>query len=132
MPDPLMAFTIRANGLLRVLKTQIEVSTINLPNVTMIEAIWDTGATGSTITTKVVQALGLVPIGMTQVNTANGIATQNTYLVNIKLPNGLGIRDVTVMECAALSSGCDALIGMDIINLGDLSITNHQGKTVMS
>ena len=28
--------------------------------------------------------------------------------------------------------GCDVLIGMDIICLGDLAITNHDGKTIMT
>jgi hypothetical protein len=32
----------------------------------------------------------------------------------------------------ALAGGIEALIGMDIITLGDFSITNHKGVTCMS
>jgi predicted aspartyl protease len=127
------AFTVKSNGgLLRVLITDIQVivtgNTTGLP----IKAIWDTGATGSAITKKVAQKLGLIPTGMAQVSTANGIATQNTYTINIGLPNHVVIQNVIVTEIDALSAGCDALIGMDVITIGDFSITNHQGITCMS
>ncbi len=79
-----------------------------------------------------VKALGLVPTGMSHVNTANGLAIQNTYIVDVVLPNGLRVTDVTVTGATALSGGCEVLIGMDIITLGDLSITHYKGSTCMS
>ena len=82
------AFTIKSSGgLLRVLITDVNVHMPGSPNYTAIKAIWDTGASGSAITKKVAQQLGLIPSGMAQVNTANGIATQNTYTIDIGLPN---------------------------------------------
>jgi predicted aspartyl protease len=50
-------------------------------------AIWDTGATNSVITQKVVQDCGLSPISMVKVHTASGEALSNVYLVSIRLPN---------------------------------------------
>lgn len=44
-----------------------------------------------------------------------------------KMPKG-----IEATEVSALSGGCDALIGMDVITLGDFSITNHKGITCMS
>ncbi len=127
------AFTVKSNGgLLRVLITDINIHVSGTTNHVPIKAIWDTGASGSAITKKVAQQLGLIPTGMAQVNTANGIATQNTFTVDIGLPNKVLIQGVIVTEIDALSVGCDALIGMDIITLGDFSITNHNGSTCMS
>ena len=97
-----------------------------------MQAIWDTGATATVITQNVVNELGLIPTGMSIVFTANGETTQNTYIVDIGLPNGVVVKDVTVTCAIALSGGCEALIGMDIISLGDFSITNHNGSTCMS
>jgi len=52
--------------------------------------------------------------------------------VDIGLPNKVIIQSVIAIEVDGLSIDCDALIGMDIITLGDFSITNHKGKTCMS
>lgn len=127
------AFTVKSSGgLLRVLITDVYVHIPGGINHTAIKAIWDTGASGSAITKKVAQQLGLVPTGMAQVNTANGIATQNTYTIDIGLPNKVIIQGIIATEIDALAAGCDALIGMDVITLGDFSITNHNGSTCMS
>lgn len=127
------AFTVKSSGgLLRVLITDVNVHISGSPKHSAIKAIWDTGASGSAITKKVAQHLGLVPTGMAQVNTANGIATQNTYTIDIGLPNKVIIQGIVATEIDALAAGCDALIGMDIITLGDFSITNHNGSTCMS
>lgn len=127
------AFTVKSTGgLLRVLITDINVHLPGSPDYSAIKAIWDTGASGSAITKKVAQQLGLVPSGMAQVNTANGLATQNTYTIDIGLPNKVIIQSIIATEIDALTAGCDALIGMDVITLGDFSITNHNGSTCMS
>jgi hypothetical protein len=64
------------------------------------------------------------------VHTASGQAIQNTYLVHVALPMGILIPNITVTE--SILSECDALIGMDIISLGDFSITNKDRNTIMS
>lgn len=126
------AFTVKGNGILRVLTTDVAVLIASSTNGVDIKAIWDTGATGSAITKKVSRALGLIPTGFADVNTANGVTRQNTFTIDIKLPNGVIIQGIIATEVDALSGGCDALIGMDVITLGDFSITNHKGLTCMS
>ncbi len=127
------AFTVKSKiGLLRVLVTDINVHISGDSKHSAIKAIWDTGASGSAITKKVAHQLGLLPTGMAQVNTANGIVTQNTYTIDIGLPNKVIIQGIIATEIDALAAGCDALIGMDVITLGDFSITNHNGNTCMS
>jgi hypothetical protein len=128
-----VAFTIKStNGLSNVLVTKVQIVVPGSNKACEVNAIWDTGATGSVITSNVAKALGLIPTGMAQVHTANGMATQNTYTIHIGLPNKALIQDIIATEVNALSSGCDALIGMDVITLGDFSITNHNGVTCMS
>jgi hypothetical protein len=127
------AFTVKSTGgLLRVLITDIYIHIPGSNSHTAIKAIWDTGASGSAITKKVAQQLGLIPSGMAHVNTANGIATQMTYTVDIGLPNKVIIQGIVATQVDALAAGCDALIGMDVITLGDFSVTNHNGSTCMS
>ena len=126
------AFTANHLGRANQIITEV---TIILPNTNikqLVKAIWDTGATASVITEKIVNALGLKPTGMSNVITANGPTVQSTYIVDIVLPNNLQVRDVTVTGAPGFSSDCDVLIGMDIISLGDFSITNFEGNTCLS
>jgi predicted aspartyl protease len=127
------SLTIRASGISKVLITPINLVVPETDNSHSITALWDTGATGSAITKRAAQALGLVPTGIKQVQTANGLCIQNTYTVNIVLLNGVRVTDLVVTELDGLvGADSDALIGMDVICLGDFSITNHKGKTCMS
>lgn len=137
------SFTVEANGIARILLTPIMISfptmdesKISNAKVYECKGIWDTGATGSCITKKVSNSLGLIPTGAKDVHTAAGLVKQNSYEVNIYLPNKLIIPFVTVSECEALTSDpneqIEVLIGMDIISLGDFCVTNHNGKTCMS
>lgn len=112
--------------------TDINVYIAGTNKFILIKAIWDTGATGTVITKSVAKRLGLIPTGMAEVITANGRAIQKTFTVDIGLPNKVIIQSVIAIEVDGLSIDCDALIGMDIITLGDFSITNHKGKTCMS
>lgn len=127
------AFTIKSKGgLLRVLISDLTVVDSVSNKSCSIKAIWDTGATGSVITKKVAADLGVLPSGKSQVSTANGTVIQNTYIVSLVLPQGLIVEGVLVTEVDSLNGNCDALIGMDIVSLGDFSITNFDGVTTMS
>lgn len=93
-------------------------------------ALWDTGATNTVITKRVAKALGLVQTGVALVNHAAGQSFKPKYVVNIMLPNNVGIPYVEVTEGDL--TGEDVLIGMDIITRGDFAITNVGGKTTFS
>ena len=88
----------------------------------VVKAIWDTGAYASVISPKVAQELGLMPVGVKPIQTANGTYEAYAYVVDMMLPNKLVIRGVEVSESDL--KVCDALIGMDIISMGDVKITN--------
>jgi len=42
------------------------------------------------------------------------------------------IKYTKVTECDGLIGSFDALVGMDLITLGDLAITNRDGRTIVS
>lgn len=129
------AFTLSKGYRLNVLKTPVTVSTdikINPQSHTKnFIAIWDTGATSSVISSRVAQEMNLTPIGKTIVSTANGRAEVNRYIVTLELPNHLVINDIEVSE-GNLGANTDLLIGMDIITLGDFSITNIDNCTTFT
>lgn len=131
------AFTNTYVGISSVLTSEIGLS---LPFQTKIailpshniKAIWDTGASCSAITKKAADILRLIPVSKTIVNTANGSIERNVYYVNIHLPNRVTIQYLKVTECSDLIGDFDMLVGMDVITIGDLAITNHSGQTTMS
>lgn len=131
------AFTLKSEGRLRDLKTHCGVCKAfnpleggGHPEVSQFEGLWDTGASGSVVSKNVVEKLGLKPIGKSKVFHANGESVVNVYAINLFLPNQVGFQFVKVTE--GVLSGFDLLIGMDIITMGDFSITNVGGKTTFS
>ena len=126
-------------GLLRALETPCQAcaafdpATIpqnQHPKLEKFTAIWDTGATNSVITQRVVDVCGLKPTGMTQVHGIHGPESAETFLVHIQLPNNVEFLYVKVTRGKLISA--DMLIGMDIITVGDFSITNVGKKTIFS
>ncbi len=129
-------FTLKSTGrLYRLPSDALILSSAREPNTSytpkMWSAIWDTGATKSCITQRVVDDLHLISVGQTEMGTASGTATVDTYYVDIGLPNRIIIPNILV-SCANLGRDLDVLIGMDIISLGDFAITNVGGKTTFS
>jgi len=130
------AFTKNEKGLINVLKTQVNIivdKKINpnyKENKKQYEAIWDTGATSTVISKKLAQKLNLTSVGKTKVRTTGGIIEVNKYILGLRLPNDLKIHNV--MLTAGDLGGTDFLIGMDIITLGDFSVTNVNNKTTFS
>jgi len=104
-------------------------ATTDCPPYTQFTAIWDTGATGSVITQRIVSYLDLKPIGMTKVHHYGGEDTRPVYLVNLVLPNKVGVSQLRVTLGEII--GADFLIGMDIISRGDFAVTNANGKTLL-
>lgn len=100
------------------------------PQMPEFDAIWDTGATNCVITQTVVDTCGLVPTGRTRISGVDGVIETDTYLVNLILPNRVGVMGVRATKGNMV--GIDLLIGMDVINRGDFAVTNLNGKTKFS
>lgn len=89
-------------------------------------ATWDTGATNTVVSEKVVKECGLVPTGIIKVSTAGGIMEAYTYVINIVLPDEVKINNLKVT--GGKLGGTDVLIGMDIITRGDFAVSNYKGQ----
>lgn len=129
------AFTYKANGKANVLLSDVKVSAHKelIPDAILndFKAIWDTGATNTAISERVVKQCNLIPISKATSNTANGQRIVNVYLIDLYLPNNVSISGVRATEFTAVE-GSDLLIGMDVIGMGDLAISNYMGKTTFS
>ena len=134
--DEFLAFTLKSNGIMNMLKTDTlvlsDIRNKNVPYTPKLwRGLWDTGASKSSITQRIVDDLNLIPVGNTNISTANGIVAVNTYFVDFGLPNGVTVKNVLV-SCADLGDDIDVLIGMDIIRHVDFAITNTNKKTTFS
>jgi predicted aspartyl protease len=90
--------------------------------------IWDTGASGTAISKKVADALGLISTKVTKVYHAQGETLANVYLVSLGFPDSsLRFKELSVNE--AVVYGADVLVGMDVISQGDFLITNDGAST---
>lgn len=132
------SFTVNYRRITNVLGTSVAVFEVFDPEKDKAKkgeeyfAIWDTGSTGSIITTKVVKSLKLSPIGKTKSMGVHGSKIVNAYLINLGLPNKAGVFGLRVTECSKLIGSFDVLIGMDVIRFGDFAVTNFNGITIMS
>jgi predicted aspartyl protease len=97
-------------------------------------AIWDTGASSTAISKKVVSDLMLPVVSMGTTSTAAGMTDTTIHRVHLWLPNYVVIEKCRANCVPGLEDilGVDLLIGMDVMCQGDLAISNFQEKTVLS
>lgn len=84
--------------------------------------MWDTGALYTVVSKRVVAKLALAPIDSGIAYTVQGSYEASVYLLDLMLPNRMLVRALRVSE--GDFDDCDILIGMDVIRLGDFSVTN--------
>lgn len=137
MQNRVVAFTVSYKGLANVLGSWAEISEAfdpasrsKPPTPHKYNAIWDTGATGTAITQKVVDECGLKPIGRAIVQTAKGQIQTPVYFANIYLPQRVCIYNLRVTQVDIRNA--DVLIGMDVMSKGDFAISNKDGRTAFS
>lgn len=100
------------------------------PQFHPVNFLWDTGATVSMISNKLVSKLHLTPIGQAKSVNCTGSILVNLFKINLLLPNRIEIENLTVLSDTLPDTDC--LIGMDIINLCDFAITHKDGNTKFS
>jgi hypothetical protein len=137
MPLKYHAFTQKYPGLTNRIITPVHVAAgfssahpPSNPKWVSTSALWDTGASQSVVTAATAKTLGLVATGKSLVHHAGGKGLANTYVVNFRLPNNVGIEGALVSECTDPEHNqFGAIIGMDIIMTGDFTLTNHAGNS---
>jgi gag-polyprotein putative aspartyl protease len=95
-----------------------------------LTAIWDTGATGSVITQRVLDQLQIPPAAMTDAYGVDSCERKNVYLVDLLLPMNVRVQGARVIVGEVMAA--DVLVGMDVITMGEFVIANHGGRTKMS
>lgn len=97
-----------------------------------VKALWDTGAMCTCISTQLATELGLLPDDYGWVNGANNKPFRAPiYSVQLKMGHFV-IPYLRVYGLPMDGQENDVIIGMDVMVKGDLSITNYEGKTVLS
>ncbi|MDR1099463.1 MAG: retroviral-like aspartic protease family protein [Treponema sp.] len=104
--------------------------------ITKIEAdvlaLIDTGSTNTSVSNRLAAGLGLAIIEQCWVDAAGGTHQANVYSIDILLRNMVNFTNIRAAEFVRTTQIFDIIIGMDILTLGDLAITNHGHQTVLS
>jgi len=95
------------------------------------KALYDTGATQSAVSLRIVSELKLISIGAVNVGVGGGTLTTSSHLINVGLPNKVMFSTLRVASMA-LPPDIDVLVGMDILGAGDFAVTHYQGRTTFS
>ena len=119
------AFSTSYSGIVRALVSEIGIVTgvsATTTEVVKCKALWDTGAVYSVISRQFAMKLGLTSFDSGRAYTAQGSYDTSVYLLDILLPNKMIVKDLRVSD--GEFQDFDFLLGMDVISLGDLTITN--------
>jgi predicted aspartyl protease len=125
------AFRNEYNGLPKQLLSDVEVISVDdSSRRSKYRGVWDTGATATMITPKIFNELNLAEVDTTTVYGVNSSKKVPIVLVDLVLPNRIKVNGVraTVSDI----QGIDILIGMDLILLGDFSISTFEKKAVFT
>jgi hypothetical protein len=95
------------------------------------KALIDTGATRSAIRNTFVQAAKLVSYGKSTVRTAKGEYIASVYTVDFLFLNRMLAKNMRVTEFFG-NHDFDCIIGLDIIRMGDMAISNAGGVMVLA
>ena len=91
------------------------------------QAIWDTGATFSCVSARAAKLLKLIPHREAFTNTMNGPRKSVTSILLSFPGNQRFCTWVEATQADVLPHGCDMLIGLDIISLGDFRLRHIIG-----
>jgi len=95
------------------------------------KALIDTGASRSAIRNTFVQAARLVSYEKCTIRMASGEYISSVYTVDILFPNRMMAKNIKAAEFSG-SHEFDFILGMDILRMTDMAITNAGGVTVLS
>ena len=105
----------------------------NDASIRWVKALWDTGATNSSISDRLAAEMDMPFEDYVLISTAMGNARVPIYPVRLFLPNRVVFDEIEAIEFTySEDDDCDLIIGMDIMTQGDLAMTNLEGRTVFS
>jgi len=127
----LYTLTQRYDTIQRAIESKIKIASATSNKFKEFNAVWDTGATNTVISQKVISEIGLSGIDKITIHTANSKRTADVYLVDLILPKDQ-IKFPSLRVIDGKLDNIDVLIGMDIICSGDFAISNKNDKTIFS
>jgi predicted aspartyl protease len=95
------------------------------------KALIDTGASRSAIRNTFIQAARLVSYEKCTIRMAKGEYVSPVYTVDVLFPNRMMARNIKAAEFSG-NHEFDFIIGMDILRMTDMAITNAGNITVLS
>lgn len=130
-----MELLIQYPCLVNELRTEVTVIHGSYPNPKLAKrcvALWDTGASDTTLSEKAVELLGLERVdGMEpkSVKTANGIVKSYAYWAYMQFDPGWPQFRMVIWSMP--HSDIEVLIGMDVISRGIFRLWPENGKTML-
>jgi len=94
-------------------------------------ALVDTGATGSCISRRFAENAQLKTYKRSKIRGFNGTSIVPVYSLDILLPNGILFTNMDVAEFQN-NYNFDFIIGMNILRMGDMALTNAKGEMVFT
>jgi predicted aspartyl protease len=95
------------------------------------KALIDTGASRSAISNSFVQTAQLISYGKCAIRQSRGEYISSVYTVDIIFPHGMSAQNIKAAEFSGQHE-FDFIVGMDILRMTDIAITNAGGVTVLS
>jgi len=95
------------------------------------EALWDTGASISAITPEIQSKLKATPISKRVISGIHDSKVVDVVIIKVELPNSVIKKSIEAVVCN-IPSNVGMILGMDIISLGDLAISNGDEQTLLS
>ena len=95
------------------------------------KALLDTGASRSAISCLFAQTASLISYGKCAIRQSRGEYISSVYTVDILFPHGMSAQNIKAAEFFG-HHDFDFIIGMDILRMTDIAITNAKGITVLS
>ncbi len=123
---PPRAFTLSANGRLNAIELELRITGPDRSEPAVkAKSLWSTAEPRTRLSQAVIEALGLELQQDEQ-----GVSF---CVADVHLPNNIRCAGVQAVAGAEpLPGGRDCVVGLDIISLGDLSLSYAGGKTVFS
>ena len=107
---------------------------VEIPTKFMFNALWDTGSTVTLAVPRVIETAGLKPVETGPVRGVDGVETSRPFYHGfIAIEGQGGIHALAMCELYALEEddqlqGIDIIIGMDVIQQGDLVLSVDENK----
>jgi predicted aspartyl protease len=97
-----------------------------------VYALVDTGATNTAISNTLAASLKLSIVDQCSVKAAGGTHRSNIYLIDVLLRDMIKFTNIRATEFVKTDDQFDIILGMDVLMLGDLALTNHNHQTFLS